>query len=104
MGSKINTIFIRGTLNKVISKDVMVVNELGFHARAAAQIAKIAQNASSRVWLIKDNNEKVDASSVIDILTLACSKGTRVTISVEDQSDHDLLVDIVNLVENGFGE
>jgi phosphocarrier protein len=95
---------VRKKLNKEISKNVMVVNELGFHARAAAKIAKLAQNASSRVWLSKDNQEKVDASSIIDILTLACGKGSWVTISVEDKSDHDLLVNIVNLVENGFGE
>ena len=90
-------------MNEDIRKDVTVVNDLGFHARTAAQIAKIAQKASSRVWLIKED-EKVDASSIIDILTLACGKGTRITISVEDQSDHDLLIDIVELVESGFGE
>jgi phosphocarrier protein HPr len=86
-----------------LTKDVMVVNELGFHARTAAQIAKLAQNASSGIWIIKDG-EKVDASSIIDILTLACGKGSLVTFAVEKQSDAAILHDIVKLVESGFGE
>ena len=84
-------------------KEVTVVNELGFHARAAAQIAKIAQNASAGIWLSKDG-DKVDASSIIDILTLQCAKGARVVFSVDDDSDAAILADIVRLVEDGFGE
>jgi phosphocarrier protein HPr len=83
--------------------DVVVVNESGFHARTAAQIAKLAQQANSGIWIIKDG-EKVDASSIIDILTLACGKGCRVTFSVENQSDATILHNIVKLVESGFGE
>lgn len=86
-----------------LTKDVMVVNELGFHARTAAQIAKLAQNAGSGIWIIKDG-EKVDASSIIDILSLACAKGSRVTFTVENQSDATILHDIIKLVESGFGE
>jgi phosphocarrier protein HPr len=83
--------------------DVVVVNESGFHARTAAQIAKLAQQANSGIWIIKDG-EKVDASSIIDILTLACGKGCRVTFTVENQSDATILHNIVKLVESGFGE
>ncbi len=86
-----------------LTKDVTVVNELGFHARTAAQIAKLAQNAVSGIWIIKDG-EKVDDSSIIDILTLACGKGSRVTFSVENQSDATVMNDIVKLVDSGFGE
>lgn len=86
-----------------LTKDVMVVNELGFHARTAAQIAKLAQNAGSGIWIIKDG-EKVDASSIIDILSLACAKGSRVTFTAENQSDATILHDIIKLVESGFGE
>jgi phosphocarrier protein HPr len=83
--------------------DVVVVNESGFHARTAAQIAKLAQQANSGIWIIKDG-EKVDASSIIDILTLACGKGCRVTFTIENQSDATILHNIVKLVESGFGE
>ena len=80
-----------------------VKNELGLHARSAAQIANIAQNSTSNVWIKKDN-QKADASSIIDILTLVCEKGTKITIVIEDSEDINILNAIADLVDSGFGE
>ncbi|NNL76391.1 MAG: HPr family phosphocarrier protein [Desulfobacterales bacterium] len=88
----------------LIAKRVSTVkNELGLHARSAAQIAHIAQNSTSNVWLMKDN-QKADASSIIDILTLVCEKGTQITIIAENSEDIDILNAIADLVDSGFGE
>ena len=86
-----------------ISKDVTVVNELGMHARSAAPISKIAREAHAQIWLQR-NNERVDARSIIDILTLACEKGSTVTIVIEDPADLNTLNRIIGLIEDGFGE
>ena len=80
-----------------------VKNELGLHARSAAQIANIAQNSSSNVWIKKDN-QKADASSIIDILTLVCEKGTKITIMIDDSEDINILNAIADLVDSGFEE
>ena len=85
------------------SKDVIVVNELGIHARSAAKIAELAQNAKSKVWVQK-GDEKVDAKSIMDILTLACAKGSTIRIAIDDQSDRDTFNKIIKLVKNGFEE
>ena len=85
------------------SKNVIVVNELGIHARSAAKIAELAQNAKSKVWVQK-GDEKVDAKSIIDILTLGCEKGSTLQITIEDQSDMETFNKIITLVRNGFGE
>ena len=85
------------------SKDVIIKNSLGLHARAAAKIATLVKNVKSNVWIIKDD-EKADASSVIEILTLACAQGSKITIAIEDQSDLSILSDLVQLVESGFWE
>jgi phosphocarrier protein HPr len=90
-------------LSQILYKKVTVINELGVHARSAAMIAKLAQNAQAAVWLEKDG-EKVDATSIIDILTLACAKGTDVTITIDDTSDLKILNDIVSMFNKGFGE
>ncbi len=87
----------------VFSKKVVIINELGLHARSAAKIAKLAQNAKSTIWLIKDD-EKADASSIIDILTLACPKGSSIALSADNQSDIDIINNITALVERGFEE
>ncbi len=80
-----------------------IKNELGLHARSAARIAGIAQNSRANVWIQK-NDEKADASSIIDILTLVCAKGTKITIIIEDLADTHILNAIADLVDSGFGE
>ena len=86
-----------------LSRDVVIINELGLHARSAAGIAKLAQNANSKVWLIR-GKERVDASSVIDILSLGCSKGSKITLEIDEESDIDILNEIIELIKKGFWE
>ena len=88
---------------KSLSRQVEIRNELGLHARSAARIAQIAQTARSSVRITRDD-ESVDAKSIIDMLTLACGKGTRITVSVDANADIGVLDKIVTLVECGFGE
>ena len=84
-------------------RDVVLTNELGLHARTAAKIAHCAQTSQSKVWIIKDG-DKADAASTLDVLTLACEKGSTITIKIDDPSDQDILDDLVKLVESGFRE
>jgi len=85
------------------SRDLLIINKLGLHARSAAKIAQIAMTARSQVWIIKDG-ETVDAKSIIDMLTLGCAKGTKITIKIESQSDIKILNNIAKLIQDGFGE
>ena len=89
--------------NEELSRKVVIVNELGLHARSAAKIAKLAQIAKSTIWLIKDN-KKADSSSIIDILTLACAKGSKIMLTVDNKSDIHILNEITALIERGFEE
>ena len=88
---------------QILQKTVLIKNELGLHARSAAQITEIAMKSSGNVWVMK-NEEKADASSIMDILTLECGKGTKISIIIENPGDTDILNAIVDLVDNGFGE
>lgn len=88
---------------KNISKKFIIINDFGLHARPAAMIAKLTQNAKSKVSIIKEN-EWADASSIIDILTLSCLKGTEITVQIDDRADIDILNNIAALIEKGFGE
>ncbi len=85
------------------AREVTVINALGLHARAAAKIAEIAQKARRRVWIVKES-ETVDASSIIDILTLAATQGSTIRIGVDDLGDVEILDQIVLQIESGFGE
>ena len=48
--------------------------------------------------------ERVDASSIIDILSLACSKGSKITLKIDEESDIDILNEIIELIKKGFLE
>ncbi|MEJ5357922.1 MAG: HPr family phosphocarrier protein [Desulfobacterales bacterium] len=86
-----------------LHQDVVLVNELGLHARSAAQIARIARQAKGRVWILR-RGERADATSVLDLLTLASPQGSPLRISVEDPADRPVLEALARLVESGFEE
>ncbi len=86
-----------------LAKQLTIINELGLHARSAAKIAEVAQNAKHKVWVAYDG-ERVDAASIIDILTLGAACGSRIEVIIENSDDQAILRKIVDLVETGFGE
>ncbi|PIE70417.1 MAG: HPr family phosphocarrier protein [Deltaproteobacteria bacterium] len=85
-----------------LTRTVIIINELGLHARPAAMIAQLAQNAQFGVWVQKEGAlERMDAASIIDILTLACAKGTALVFGINNPVDAGVLNEIVELIENG---
>ncbi len=86
-----------------LSRNVMIPNELGLHARSAGKIAKLAQEANDGVFVVKDG-EEADATSILDVIGLYCPCGTEVTVRVNDPADVKVLERIVKLIEAGFGE
>ena len=90
-------------MNQQMSRNVVIVNELGMHARSAAKVAKLAQQAVADVWLEKEG-EQADATSIIDLLSLVCPQGTKVTVAISDDRDTAILDALVDLIETGFGE
>lgn len=63
----------------------------------------MALQAKSDIWLIKSDRQ-VDASSIIDILTLECKKGTELILRAENDSDMAIVEKIAMLFEKGFTE
>lgn len=86
-----------------LAREVTVVNEFGLHARSAAKIARIAAGAKSGVWVAR-GAERADASSTIEVLTMACPKGSRIEFRIEDPADRSILDALAQLVERGFDE
>jgi phosphocarrier protein len=84
-------------------RKVVIPNELGLHARAAAKIAKLAEQARSDVYIVKDGQE-VDATSILDVIALYCPGGVEVAVKITDPGDAKVLNDIARLIESGFGE
>jgi phosphocarrier protein len=81
----------------------MIKNRLGLHARAAALLVKTANKFASEVTIEKDGLE-VNGKSIMGILMLAASKGTKITLKVEGRDSVQALQTLGRLIENKFGE
>lgn len=86
-----------------LQREVKIVNELGLHARTAGMIARIARQAADKVWIIKDGTQ-IDAADILDILSIACAKGSHIVFAVDDPADATILNTLVALTEHGFEE
>ena len=81
----------------------VIVNTLGLHARAAAQLVQTANRFRSEVQVEKDGME-VNGKSIMGVLTLAAGKGAQITVSVEGDDSELALVALAKVIEGGFGE
>ena len=80
-----------------------IKNRLGLHARAAALLVKTANKFASELTIEKDGLE-VNGKSIMGILMLAASKGTKITLKVEGRDSVQALQTLGKLIENKFGE
>ena len=78
-------------------------NRLGLHARAAALLVKTANRFTAEITIEKDGLE-VNGKSIMGILMLAASKGSKITLKVEGKDSVQALQTIGKLIENKFGE
>lgn len=84
---------------------IRIVNQLGLHARAAAQLVRLATTFKSKIILKRrDDAVYADAKSILSVLTLAASIGTELDIEIDGADEHEVLKAIEELFVNGFGE
>ncbi len=85
------------------SQSVLVVNQLGMHARAAAKFVHLATRYEARVRVARDSRE-MDGKSIMGILLLAAARGTQLTITTDGSDEAEALEALCALVTDGFGE
>lgn len=85
------------------AKTFLISNELGLHARAAAQFVKIASRFSSEITVEKDSRD-VNGKSIMGILMLAAAKGSKIVVKAVGSDANDALIALEELIQNKFGE
>jgi phosphocarrier protein len=80
-----------------------IVNSLGLHARAAAQLVQTANRYRSEVHVEKDGMQ-VNGKSIMGVLTLAAAKGTSIVVTTDGDDADAAMVALAKVIENGFGE
>ena len=81
----------------------LIINTLGLHARAAAQLVQCANRFRSEIHVEKDGST-VNGKSIMGVLTLAAAKGSTITVSCEGEDAEHAMAAIAKVIENGFGE
>ena len=85
------------------TREVEIVNKLGLHARASAKLTKLASQFKCEVWATR-NNRRVNAKSIMGVMTLAANKGSRIQIETTGDDEVEAMAALVALVEDYFGE
>ena len=86
-----------------LTRKLLIDNELGLHARAAAKIVSLAGRYKSLLYIKKGDHE-VDGTSILSVLSLACPKGTEVLARAVGEDSEALIEDLSRLFEQKFGE
>ncbi|MGE5276973.1 MAG: HPr family phosphocarrier protein [Acidobacteriota bacterium] len=87
----------------MIQRELAIRNRLGLHARAAAKFVQTASRFKSAVK-VRKNGEEVDGKSILGILLLAASQGSRITVSVSGEDEADAFAAVEDLVSRSFDE
>ncbi len=86
-----------------ITKQVKVPNSLGLHARPAMQLVDLANRFDACLGITKDK-QLVDAKSIMQVMTLAATQGTKLTLSATGTDATEALAAMAELIAEGFGE
>lgn len=87
----------------MFSKEVEVLNQVGLHARPATFFIQKANEFKSSVWVEKDER-KVNAKSLLGVLSLGIVKGTKINLIADGQDEEEAVVTLVNLIASNFTE
>ena len=87
----------------MIERSVQIVNKNGLHARPAAEVVKASAKFKSEITIVRDDLE-VNGKSIMGVLMLVASKGTKVTLRAKGDRAAEAVAAIAALIDDKFGE
>ncbi len=87
----------------MISRDFLISNKLGLHARPSAQLTQVAGKFDAEIHIAR-NGRRVNAKSIMGVMMLAAGPGTTVTVDAEGPEEVQAIAEIGALIESRFGE
>ena len=87
----------------MVSKEVVISNRVGLHARPATFFIQKANEYKCSIWVEKDER-RVNAKSLLGVLSLGIVKGTAITL-IADGADEDAAIETLSeLIDSDFSE
>ena len=87
----------------MVEKTVKIINPSGLHARPASLFVQTAGKYTSEIW-IKYGTKKVNAKSIMGLISLAISKGTSIVIGAEGEDEELAIKELEDLIISGLAE
>ena len=91
-----------------VSRDVVIVNPQGLHARPAMVFAETANRFTAAIKVARpnlaENGTEVDGKSLIQMISLEATAGATLRIRAEGDDADAAVAELARLVESGFGE
>lgn len=87
----------------MISKEIVINNQVGLHARPATFFIQKANEFKSSIWVEKDER-RVNAKSLLGVLSLGIVKGTEITIIADGVDQDEAIAVLSELIDSDFSE
>ena len=86
-----------------ISKELLIINKRGLHARASAKFVQAVERFSAQVWVTR-GGETVGGTSIMGLMMLAASPGTSITVEATGPEAAEVMEALAALIASRFGE
>ena len=86
-----------------VSRDIVITNKRGLHARASAKFVNLASVLDSSIEVEKEGS-RVCGTSIMGLMMLGAAMGDTVTVHVSGPHAEDALDQLIALIEDRFGE
>lgn len=87
----------------MISETVVIQNRVGLHSRPATSFIQKANEYKCSVWIEK-NERRVNAKSLLGVLSLGVLQGTEISIIADGQDEREAIDAMVSLVNSDFSD
>ena len=92
---------VKKMISQKVKSSFVVMNEKGLHTRPSTELVKCASSFKAQVSLVYQNS-KVNAKSLLGILMLAASRGSKIKVEAEGEDAELAITSILNLAKNKF--
>ena len=86
-----------------ITRELIIINRLGLHARPSAMFVKTASRFKCEIWVEKDG-ERVNGKSIMGLMMLAAGQGSKLLLTCEGNDCDKALAEIEEIIRRKFDE
>lgn len=88
----------------MLNHEIIIINKLGLHARAAAKFVGVAGRYPCQIRVGRTLNSLVDGKSIMSVMMLAAGKGTSIQLQTDGDQEAEAMQGLIELINNRFDE